>query len=143
MTRPGDAAKRKTAIIAEDDMITRRLLRRLLEDLYLEVLEAADGEQLLTEHGRSNPHIIVSDIQMPNMDGLSACAEIRQRPNGTDLPIIIMSAHDDRETRRQAEALEIFSFIAKPIKLQSFKNQVTLALADGREPVATTADGRR
>ena len=122
------AKKGRTALVVDDDAITRVLVRRIMEQMNFAVIEAADGEQALQEFTRARPTIVITDIKMPNMDGLAASAEMRKLSNGKDIPIIVMSGVDDRQLITQANDIGVNHFLKKPINLAEFKNAVSAAL---------------
>ncbi len=118
-----------TAVVADDDPITRRLLRAFLERMNISVIEAADGEQLLSECRKAKPTIVVTDIQMPEMDGLAACAEIRKSFSPTELPILTISGWYDEQSASRAAEMGIAHCLVKPFQQASFENHVNEALA--------------
>jgi two-component system, response regulator, stage 0 sporulation protein F len=86
---------------------------------------AASGEQALERLGEGiEPTLIVilSDINMPGMDGLTLLAEIKQRfPN---LPVMMVTAYGDDERRRRADELGASEFISKPVDFDHLKQQL-------------------
>jgi CheY-like chemotaxis protein len=86
---------------------------------------AASGEQaldLLTDDIQPELIVILSDINMPGMDGLHLLAEVKQRrPN---LPVVMVTAYSDDERRRRASELGASEFITKPIDFERLKEQL-------------------
>ena len=94
-------------LLAEDAIATRTQEKRILETAGYDVITAVDGldayNKLRTSH--VNIDAVVSDVQMPNLDGLSLAARIRQHPEYNELPIILVtSLASDEDKRRGAEA---------------------------------------
>jgi len=116
------------ALVVDDDAITRLLIRRLMEQMGFCVVEAADGEIALGEFRKERPAIVVTDVSMPNMDGLTASAEMRKLGNSEDIPIIVMSGIDDRKVIRQAYEIGVTSYLQKPINLPGLRDAVFSAL---------------
>jgi two-component system, chemotaxis family, sensor kinase CheA len=105
-TKPKETAKRKpTILLVEDSPPVRTQEKRLFEGAGYEVTVAVDGLDGYNKLRSRNFDAVVSDIEMPNLDGLSLTAKIRQHPEYDELPIILvttLSSDDDR--RRGAEA---------------------------------------
>ncbi len=86
---------------------------------------AASGEQaleLLTREIQPTLVVILSDINMPGMDGLQLLAEIKQRR--PDLPVMMVTAYGDDQRRRRASELGAFEFITKPVDFAQLKEQL-------------------
>ena len=100
------SAERKQAILlVEDSIAIRTQEKRILEGAGYEVVTAVDGMDALTKLKSRSYDAIVSDIQMPNLDGLSLTAKIRQNKEYSELPIILVtSLASDEDKRRGAEA---------------------------------------
>ena len=118
----------RVALVVDDDATTRLLLRSLMEKMGFAVVEATDGEKALNEFSRTRPTIVITDVRMPNMDGLTASAEMRKLRDSKDIPIIVMSGIDDREVIKRAYELGVTNYLKKPINLSEFRNAVSAAL---------------
>ncbi len=127
MTMPRKSPPNK-ALIVDDDITIRIAMRSVLEGLNFDVTEAADGEEALLRFAEIEPHIIVLDIEMPNLDGLSACAEIRKRPNGKNIPIIMSTGMDDEVSINKAYEVGATDFIIKPITWPVFGHRIRYIL---------------
>lgn len=101
-----DSENRKVVILlAEDSITTRTQEKRILEGAGYEVVTAVDGLDGFNKLKTRNFDAVVSDVQMPNMDGLTLAAKIRQQPEYNELPIILVtSLATDEDKRRGAEA---------------------------------------
>lgn len=96
---------RKTTILLVEDSLTIRLqVQRILEGAGFEVVPTADGIEALLELNAKTFDAIVSDIEMPNMDGLTLTRAIRQNPLYSELPIIIFTSLSSDEDRRKGMA---------------------------------------
>ncbi|MDX1395325.1 MAG: response regulator [Gemmatimonadota bacterium] len=87
----GDAGR---VMVVEDDEATRELVRRMLEAEGLEVLEAGDGRRALEILEDSTPRLILLDLMMPEMDGFEFLDAVRERPELTDIPIVVITAKE-------------------------------------------------
>jgi diguanylate cyclase (GGDEF)-like protein/PAS domain S-box-containing protein len=90
-------------------------MRESLEQAEFEVLEAEDGAQAVQLFAEATPEIVLMDVEMPNMDGFSACAALRSLPHGLDTPILMVTGHDDVESVHRAFEVGATDFLSKPI----------------------------
>jgi CheY-like chemotaxis protein len=81
-----------------------------------------DALDLLADEIQPTLIVILSDINMPGMDGLQLLGEIRQRR--PDLPVMMVTAYGDDERRRRAQELGAFEFITKPVDFDFLKQQI-------------------
>lgn len=103
-------------LYVEDDIETREELQSILQDWFNNLYVAADGQEGLTLYHQHKPDIVISDIQMPKMNGLSMAADIKQ--SNPDQEIIILSAYNDVEYLFRALELGIKHYITKPISIE-------------------------
>ena len=106
---------KKLFLIVEDFEDSRFMMRKLLEMAGYRVLEATDGEQAVKLAVRKKPALILMDLSLPRMDGLSATRRIRRRKRFSKLPIVAVSAYDSPESRKEALAAGCDEYLAKPI----------------------------
>jgi CheY-like chemotaxis protein len=111
-------------LLAEDEIAVSRLLRRYLEKVGFEVLAAANGLEALDLFRRENPDLLLSDIDMPEMDGLELLARIREV--NRRLPAILVSGKAEPESGAQERD---YRFMAKPLSLIDLRQQIELAIA--------------
>ena len=104
-----------TLLYVEDDEQAQEQMKMMLEDDVKEFYQAFDGEEGLALYKKVNPDIVLTDINMPFLDGLSMSKEIKKIND--DTPIIIMSAFDDRKTLLNALNIGIDYFTPKPIDM--------------------------
>ena len=102
------------ALIVDDDATFRLLSRMSLEQEDLRVEEAESGQAAIDFASSTMPNIIILDLQMPGMDGFTACQRIRQLPHGEFVPILIMTGSDDVDSIAQAYEMGATDFIVKP-----------------------------
>jgi len=106
---------KKLFLVVEDFEDSRFMMRRLLEMAGYRVVEATDGEQAVKLAIQENPALILMDLSLPKLDGLSATKRIRSRKRFARLPIVAVSAHDSPESRQEALEAGCDEYIAKPI----------------------------
>lgn len=105
-------------LLVEDNVVNRTLALRLLERKGFAVTVAVDGQAALEELEKADFEIVLMDIQMPRMDGLTATAAIRAREKitGAHLPIVAMTAHALKGDRERCIAAGMDSYLSKPIR---------------------------
>lgn len=108
MVKPG-------VLVVDDDPFIRKLVTTTLEDVSgFALYEAADGVQAVEVAQRTQPALVFLDVDMPRMDGIAACREMRANPATSSATIVILTAaHGDR-MEAQAEAAGADLFLTKP-----------------------------
>lgn len=106
-------------LIAEDELISLEMLSEILKEDY-NVLTAENGKKAFELYKKFNPHIIISDLNMPIMNGIELIKKIRQLDRNSK--IIITTCKDDIETLLQATELKLFKYLVKPIDFTALKN---------------------
>jgi two-component system, OmpR family, KDP operon response regulator KdpE len=124
-------------LIADDNDDLRGMLRSLLEANGYTVREAADGRGAVEAAVGGRPGLIIMDVGMPGLDGLSAAAEIRRHADTAGTPILILSAYDTLEHRTEALAAGAVGFVAKPVDPSELMKTVRLLLRSGDDPAFT------
>jgi len=86
--------KTKRVLIVDDSAVIRNVLSKQLETAGMDVFQAQDGQQGLDIALAANFDLIISDVEMPNMDGYCFCREIKKNPQTRGIPVIILSSRD-------------------------------------------------
>jgi CheY-like chemotaxis protein len=113
-----DVNERKLKIlVAEDNLVNQKLLSKLLERRGHLALVVKNGQEVLDLLQENSFDVLLLDVQMPVMDGITAAREIRAREAGTDrhLPIIALTAHAMLEDRQRCLAAGMDDYLSKPI----------------------------
>jgi response regulator NasT len=112
--------------VADDEPDMRDYFRKILPRLGHQVVAVADnGNNLLAQCRETQPDLVITDIKMPDMDGIDAAALLyKERP----LPVILVSAYHDPELIARAEADHILGYLVKPIKQSDLEPVIALAL---------------
>ena len=115
---------RKTILVAEDDEFNALLMQELLEDLNFNMLHAKNGIEALEllKKYNNNIHIILMDIQMPEMNGIDAFVELRKR--NYKMPVIAFSAFCSKKDIQQFFSIGFNDFIAKPIMNNELEDKI-------------------
>ena len=100
-------------LVVDDDPAARKPLARLMEQEGYEVDCAADACIALSRVMHRAPDLILLDIMIPRMDGLTLLWRIRETSAGREIPVIIITGHDDEENVRRAHELGVKQFLVK------------------------------
>ncbi len=111
-------------LIVEDNPVNLELFRDLLEFSGHEVVEAVTGRQAISVAREKRPDIILMDIQLPEMDGLTAADILKNDDLTRDIPIIALTAHAMDGDREKALERGCDAYISKPIDTRTFVSAV-------------------
>jgi two-component system chemotaxis response regulator CheY len=104
-----------TILVVDDDPLIRRLIATTLEDVSgFDLVEAEDGQAALDTASTAHPAIVFLDIDMPRMDGITACARLRAAPETSDATIVMLTAATDDGAERRASEAGADLFLTKP-----------------------------
>src|SRR5688572_28430853 len=121
-----------TVAIVEDDENTREVFRTILEHTGHRVLEAADGEKGLSLIREQMPDLLLLDLGLPGIDGRTVATRLKADPRTAKVPIIVVTAAAEDDTRRWALHLGCSDFLEKPVELRTLTAAVDRCL----EPAA-------
>jgi signal transduction histidine kinase len=113
-----------TILIVDDSASARETLVALLEQENYELLLAEDGFQALQMLKDVQPDVILLDVMMPGLDGFEVCRRIRSTPKLAEVPIIILTALDDRDSLLQGIESGADDFLHKPVDRQELVARV-------------------
>ncbi len=126
-------------LVVDDDGPIRRMLERTLRAEGYEVAGAADGGEALAAVDRSVPDLIILDVAMPGVDGLSVCRRLRAK--GFALPILLLTARDEVADRVHGLDAGADDYLVKPFAAEELLARVRALERRGRDPVETLAYG--
>jgi len=107
----------KTILIVEDSATTRSLIRAVIDELgEYETVEAGSGFEALKMLPQQDYDLIVTDINMPDINGLELINFVRNNPRYNHLPIIIVSTERSKEDKKRGMALGATAYVTKPFK---------------------------
>lgn len=120
----------KKILIVDDDASIREILATQLTRLEYETLTAADGEEALKVFKAEKPDLVLMDVMMPHMDGLTTCQKMRaSEKKGSRVPIVFLTARDTKQDQMSSALSGGDDFVSKPISLQELRERVEAALA--------------
>ena len=115
-------SKNLQVLYVEDNPDTREMTLIILEDFFDNVITACDGVDGLEKFQHNNIDLIISDINMPNMDGMSMIKEIKAIEQ--DIPVLIFSAYNDAKHFIDAIKLGIDGYLIKPLDIEQFQQSL-------------------
>jgi twitching motility two-component system response regulator PilG len=118
-----DGAPRRVLIVEDAKTITL-LLQIYLMGWGLEFLEAGNGQEGLEVARRERPDLVVSDVQMPLLDGFGLCAAIRRDPVLCATPFVLLTGLKDAAARARGTAAGASAFLHKPIVVDDLRATV-------------------
>jgi two-component system cell cycle response regulator DivK len=119
-------------LIVEDNDKNMKLARDLLQYHGFATLESTNAEDGLVLAREKQPKLVLMDIQLPGMDGVSALVQLRADAATSTIPVVAMTASVMKEDRERFEKAGFDGFITKPIDVRAFPQQVRDAVARGR-----------
>jgi len=138
-----ESHRRLRILLAEDNVVNQKLAARLIEKRGHTVVVVGTGREALAALERGSFDIILMDVQMPEMDGFEATAEIRkqEKTTGQHIPVIAMTAHAMRGDRERCLAAGMDSYVSKPIRPEELFREIsacTQPLGPGQPSTAST-----
>jgi len=118
-----------TILVVDDEPSIVDLVRFTLEDAAVRVVEASDGAEALVLARRIKPDLILLDVQMPRLDGLEVCRQLRREPAFARAPIILLTAAGQEADRARGLAAGADEYLTKP-----FSPLALLALVEALVP---------
>ena len=122
-----------TIVVADDNLLSRELMRELLEASGHVILEAVNGRNALDLIRQNRPDLAFLDLQMPIQDGFSVIRELRSYAGFRNLAVVAVTASAMLGDRERALAAGFDSYIAKPIDLSEVEKQVKLLSSRHRD----------
>lgn len=118
-----------TVLIAEDNLDARDVMSELLQANGFTILVAQDGEEALEILKSHKPDVVLTDIDMPHIDGLTLCHQIKQNPHTSDIPLILISG---RPPIYQPDS--VFDVVQKPILTEELLSSLKAAIRHSPVP---------
>ena len=117
-------------MIVDDQRTTRMLVRSSLREIgYKNVTECGDGEEALRVLAEHPAQLIISDVNMPKLDGLGLLKAIRSKPELKATPFIMLTGRGDVSLVKEAIQVGVNGYLVKPFNLAALKQKVDAAIA--------------
>ncbi len=104
----------KTIMTVDDSPSVRQCVRIALSSAGYGVIEAADGQEAFAKFQVSTANMLITDLNMPNVDGIELIKKIRATPAGKFIPIIFLTTESDEAVKSRARAAGASGWISKP-----------------------------
>ena len=119
---------KQVALVVDDSLTMRKVLSRVLEREGFEVMTANDGMDAVQKLQLIMPDIILTDIEMPRMDGFEFSRHVRDNAKTSDIPLIVISSRTAEKHRNVAKELGVNAFLGKPVQDEELIEQVNALL---------------
>ena len=106
----------KTIMIVDDSASLRQVVAIALKGGGYDVLEACDGKDALAKMTGQKINLIISDVNMPNMDGITFVKQVKQLPNYKFTPIIMLTTESQEGKKQEGQAAGAKAWVVKPFK---------------------------
>lgn len=114
----------KTIMVVDDSASLRQVVGIALKGAGYEVLEGCDGTDALSKLTGQKVHLIISDVNMPRMDGISFVSAVKQMPNYKFTPVIMLTTESQEAKKREGQAAGAKAWVVKPFKPDVLLNAV-------------------
>ncbi len=115
----------KTIMIVDDSASLRQVVAIALKGGGYDVLEACDGRDALSKMTGQKINLIISDVNMPNMDGITFVKEVKQLPNYKFTPIIMLTTESQEGKKQEGQAAGAKAWVVKPFKPEQMLSAVS------------------
>jgi two-component system chemotaxis response regulator CheY len=106
----------KVILTADDSASVRQMVSFTIRDAGYEVIEAVDGRDALAKAAGQTIHMVLTDLNMPNLDGIGLIRELRALPAFKFIPIILLTTESQAEKKMEGKAAGATGWIVKPFK---------------------------
>ena len=119
----------KSILIVEDSATTRALIRAVIEDMGdFNIVEAVSGFEALKLLPTQEFNLVITDINMPDINGLELISLIKNNPRYSNIPLIIVSTERSEEDKKRGMALGAMAYITKPFKANELQEVIKQAI---------------
>jgi two-component system, chemotaxis family, chemotaxis protein CheY len=119
----------RTIMTVDDSLSVRLMVRFTLRDLGYEIIEAENGIDALSKLEKAQIHMLITDINMPELDGISLIKRVRANPSYRFIPIITLTTESAREKKLEGKQAGATGWIVKPFKPEQLVAVVKRVLA--------------
>ena len=117
-------------LVVEDSSAMRQLVCHALRKIEgIVLVEATDGANALEKLAEIQPDVIITDLNMPVMDGMALIEQVRKRENLATTPIIVLTTEGALQEQQRASTLDVAAYVTKPIRQNELVEAVTRVAA--------------
>lgn len=115
-------------MIVDDSATVRQMIGFTLRDAGFEVIEAVDGQQALERMAGQRFHLLITDLNMPQLDGLGLVKEVRRDQANRFMPIIMLTTESAEQKKQEAKTIGVSGWITKPFRPEQLLGVVRMLL---------------
>jgi two-component system chemotaxis response regulator CheY len=119
----------KTVMIVDDSASLRQVVNIALSSAGYSVIEACDGKDALAKLNGGKVHLVISDVNMPNMDGITFVKEMKKLPNYKFTPVIMLTTESQESKKSEGQAAGAKAWVVKPFQPQTMLSAVSKLIA--------------
>ena len=119
----------RSILVVDDSSTVRKFVSVSLSMQGFHVVTAEDGMDALEKLPREPIDLVITDLNMPNMDGMELIRTLRENTTYRELPIIILTSLNEAELKKESESLGIHSYLNKPFSLEKVQYEVAKYLS--------------
>jgi len=123
----------RTLLVADDNQLSRELVRDVFESADCRVVEAGNGQDVIDRLDAASPDLVLLDLEMPVKDGFAALVEIRSHPRFSRIPVVAVTAKAMLLERDRILAAGFDAYITKPIDIAKLRDRVDELLRSSRK----------
>ncbi len=120
--------QRRYTVLLVDDTVAERDLYQLMLEPEFNISTASRGTHAITLAARQQPDAIVLDVMMPGMDGWETCTQMKCLSDTADIPVILLTASDDRDLSQHAMAVGASAVLQKPCAVDRLRETILRAV---------------
>jgi two-component system chemotaxis response regulator CheY len=116
-------------MVVDDSLSIRQMMTFTLKQAGYEAIEAVDGKDALTKFATEDVQMLITDLNMPNMDGTSLIREVRKDAANRFMPILMLTTESQESKRQEGKNAGASAWIVKPFKAEQLLGVVKMVLA--------------
>lgn len=133
IAEPPRKGRKQKAVVVDDSAIVRNLITKMFRQLGYVVYTAENGQLGLEAARQFQPDILVTDYDMPVMNGWELCTELKHDSSVSEIPVIMVTARSSEVDKKKGQVLGVASYLTKPFKTDDLKQSVAEAIANKRQ----------
>ena len=106
----------KTIMTVDDSASIRLMVNFTLKQIGYDIVEASNGDEALRKLSKTKIHMLITDVNMPELDGISLVKKVREMPEYKFIPILVLTTESQSEKRREGKEAGATGWIVKPFK---------------------------
>jgi two-component system, OmpR family, response regulator len=132
--------RHRTVLVVDDEPSIRDIIHRLLNELdsNMRIEEACDGYEAGIKIGSLHPDLVIMDVMMPRVDGISLCRSVRDNPHTHDIKVLAITAYPEQDSVKKMYDAGADLCLIKPLQFEHFRLEV-LRLLNERRPAASSS----